>query len=99
MFGFLLFVKCFHWLLADRVEWVCSARSCWLTLSHSPSQMDQRPYPGPTPLFHIRALSLFALLGMTDAIMLAFTVESTLRYGVGATVLFSNEVRVSSLLV
>lgn len=23
MFGFLLFVKCFHWLMADRVEWVC----------------------------------------------------------------------------
>ena len=23
MFGFLLFVKSFHWLMADRVEWVC----------------------------------------------------------------------------
>lgn len=22
MFGFLLFVKCFHWLLSDRIEWV-----------------------------------------------------------------------------
>jgi E3 ubiquitin-protein ligase synoviolin len=54
--------------------------------------MDQRPYPGPPPLFHIRVLTLFTLLGLTDAIMLAFTVESTLRYGVGATVLFANEV-------
>ena len=25
MFGFLLFIKCFHWLLSDRIEWVCSA--------------------------------------------------------------------------
>jgi E3 ubiquitin-protein ligase synoviolin len=23
MFGFLLFVKSFHWLAADRIEWVC----------------------------------------------------------------------------
>ena len=23
MFGFLLFIKCFHWLMADRVESVC----------------------------------------------------------------------------
>ena len=22
MFSFLLFVKCFHWLMADRIEWV-----------------------------------------------------------------------------
>lgn len=54
--------------------------------------MDQRPYPGPPPLFHIRVFSLFGLLGLTDVLMLTFTVESTLRYGVGATVLFANEV-------
>ncbi|TDL24187.1 hypothetical protein BD410DRAFT_111888 [Rickenella mellea] len=23
MFGVLLFTKCFHWLLSDRIEWVC----------------------------------------------------------------------------
>jgi len=23
MFGFLLFVKSFHWLVSDRIEWVC----------------------------------------------------------------------------
>lgn len=22
-FGLVLFTKCFHWLLSDRVEWVC----------------------------------------------------------------------------
>lgn len=74
MFGFLLFVKCFHWLMADRIEW-----------------MDQRPYPGPPPLFHIRILSLFTVLSLTDVVMFVFAIESTLNYGVGATVLFANE--------
>lgn len=32
MFGFLLFVKCFHWLMADRVE---SVRHCLASHSHS----------------------------------------------------------------
>ena len=32
MFGFLLFVKCFHWLMADRVESVRGALS-WISSS------------------------------------------------------------------
>jgi hypothetical protein len=56
-------------------------------------QMDQRPYPGPPPLFHIRILSLFTLLSVVDAIMFIVAVESALNYGVGVTVLFANEVR------
>jgi E3 ubiquitin-protein ligase synoviolin len=54
--------------------------------------MDQRPYPGPPPLFHIRALGLFVLLTLTDLVMLAYTVDSTLNHGISATLLFANEV-------
>ncbi|KAF9264201.1 hypothetical protein L218DRAFT_979790 [Marasmius fiardii PR-910] len=74
MFGFLLFVKSFHWLASDRIEW-----------------MDQRPYPGPPLLFHIRMSALFAILWLTDFIMFLVAVENTLSYGVGGMVLFASE--------
>ncbi|EGN99524.1 hypothetical protein SERLA73DRAFT_52227 [Serpula lacrymans var. lacrymans S7.3] len=74
MFGFLLFVKSFHWLASDRIEW-----------------MDQRPYPGPSTLFHIRMSSLFTILWLIDIVMLLFAVESTVRNGIGGMILFANE--------
>ncbi|KAJ3864089.1 hypothetical protein EV359DRAFT_41785 [Lentinula novae-zelandiae] len=74
MFGFLLFVKSFHWLANDRVEW-----------------MDQRPYPGPPLLFHIRMSVLFAILWSTDLLMFLIAVENTLAHGVGGMVLFASE--------
>ncbi|KAJ3749169.1 hypothetical protein DFH05DRAFT_1520777 [Lentinula detonsa] len=74
MFGFLLFVKSFHWLTNDRVEW-----------------MDQRPYPGPPLLFHVRMTVLFAILWSTDLLMFLIAVENTLAHGVGGMVLFASE--------
>ncbi|KAH9485281.1 ERAD-associated E3 ubiquitin-protein ligase HRD1 [Psilocybe cubensis] len=74
MFGFLLFVKSFHWLASDRIEW-----------------MDQRPYPGPPLLFHIRMTILFTILWLTDCVMFLFAVEHTLSAGVGGMVLFASE--------
>ncbi|KAF9006773.1 hypothetical protein BDZ89DRAFT_1079646, partial [Hymenopellis radicata] len=74
MFGSLLFIKSFHWLAADRIEW-----------------MDQRPYPGPSLLFHIRMSTLFLILWTADMLMLLFAVENTLTYGVGGMVLFACE--------
>ncbi|KAF5322391.1 hypothetical protein D9619_001388 [Psilocybe cf. subviscida] len=74
MFGFLLFVKSFHWLASDRIEW-----------------MDQRPYPGPPLLFHVRMIVLHALLWATDCLMFLFAVEHTLTAGVGGMVLFASE--------
>ncbi|KAG1742220.1 hypothetical protein EDB19DRAFT_1927693 [Suillus lakei] len=62
MFGFLLFVRSFHWLASDRIEW-----------------MDQRPYPGPPTLFHVRMTTLFVILWCTDLLMFAVAVESTLK--------------------
>ncbi|KAH0589305.1 E3 ubiquitin-protein ligase HRD1 [Termitomyces sp. J132] len=74
MFGFLLFVKSFHWLASDRIEW-----------------MDQRPYPGPSPLFHVRMTSLFIILWLTDLLMFLVSVENTIANGVGGMVLFASE--------
>ncbi|KAF9254792.1 hypothetical protein L218DRAFT_1042344 [Marasmius fiardii PR-910] len=79
MFGFLLFVKSFHWLASNRIEW-----------------MDQRPYPGPPLLFHLRMSALFAILWLTDFIMFLVAVENTLSYGVGGMVPFVSEYLLSS---
>ncbi|EPQ57556.1 hypothetical protein GLOTRDRAFT_92556 [Gloeophyllum trabeum ATCC 11539] len=74
MFGLLLFIKCFHWLMADRID-----------------TMDQVPYPGPPPVFHVRMNCLCALLAFTDMAMFVFAVESTLAHGIGGNLLFASE--------
>ncbi|VDC03607.1 unnamed protein product [Peniophora sp. CBMAI 1063] len=74
MFLFLLFVKSFHWLLSDRVEW-----------------MNQMPFPGPPTLFHVRIVTLFVVLYLTDAVMILFAIDSVQTKGVGAIVLFASE--------
>ncbi|KAJ7287351.1 hypothetical protein C8J57DRAFT_1430947 [Mycena rebaudengoi] len=69
MFGFLLFVKSFHWIAADRIEW-----------------MDQRPYPGPSLLFHVRMTALFIILWATDLLLFMIAVDSTVSNGVGGMI-------------
>lgn len=54
--------------------------------------MDQRPYPGPPLLFHLRMNVLMAVLWITDAATLLLAIESMLSTGVGGTVLFASEV-------
>ena len=55
-------------------------------------QMDQRPYPGPPLLFHIRTNFLLILLWFTDGLAFLLIIESMLAHGVGGTVLFASEV-------
>ncbi|KAF7298276.1 RING-type domain-containing protein [Mycena chlorophos] len=74
MFGFLLFVKSFHWIASDRIEW-----------------MDQRPYPGPSLLFHVRMTTLFLALWTTDMLLFMIAVDSTMTHGIGGMVLFASE--------
>lgn len=93
MFCFLLFVKSFHWLLSDRIEWVFAPPMTTVSRSH-PHQMNQMPYPGPTTLFHIRISGLFFLLWVTNIVMLAFAAESILTNGVGVIILFASEVSI-----
>lgn len=54
--------------------------------------MDQRPYPGPPPIFHIRIMSLFCLLATTDLVMFMLAYQSIMQNDIGATILFANEV-------
>ena len=54
--------------------------------------MDQRPYPGPPLLFHIRIHALISLLWITDLAAFLFTLENMYTHGVGGTVLFASEV-------
>jgi E3 ubiquitin-protein ligase synoviolin len=56
--------------------------------------MDQRPYPGPPTLFHVRMTTLFVILWCTDLLMFAVAVNSTLKNGIGGMVMFASEVRV-----
>jgi E3 ubiquitin-protein ligase synoviolin len=55
--------------------------------------MDQRPYPGPPTLFHVRMTTLFVILWCTDLVMFAFAVESTLKNGIGGIMMFASEAR------
>lgn len=98
MFGFLLFVKCFHWLMADRVESV-SLILLVLPAPLTSLKMDQTPYPGPPTLFHVRINALFGVLWAIDITMFAFAVESTLTNGVGGMVLFASEVSVFTCVI
>ena len=98
MFGFLLFVKSFHWLLADRIEWVQTFLANRSTMYLLSLQMNQMPYPGPTTLFHIRISGLFFTLWLTNVVMLAFAAESILSNGVGVIILFASEVSKTHLL-
>jgi hypothetical protein len=92
MFGFLLFVKSFHWLAADRIEWVCHTFTFVILVIYSGCKMDQRPYPGPPPLFHVRMSTLFLILWTTDFLVFLIAVENTVANGVGGMVLFASEV-------
>lgn len=91
MFGALLFVKCFHWLIADRIDWVCSRAMKCRQSTYSPLQMDQQPYPGPSWLFHIRTNAMFLILWSIDVLMLNFAIQSVLTHGVGGIILFGSE--------
>lgn len=78
--------------MADRIEWVCLLLTPAAKAILTTSKMDQRPYPGPPPLFHIRIMSLFCVLALTDLVMFLFAYQSIMQNDIGATILFANEV-------
>jgi E3 ubiquitin-protein ligase synoviolin len=53
--------------------------------------MDQIPAPGPPTSFHIRITSITALLSTTDLLLVYYSLDSILTYGVSAKVLFVSE--------
>ena len=126
MYGLLVFLKCFHWITADRVDYVSRLSLLQLhlygvaslvrhpCLSDSPHfpfsscsmlyitpsdltgysadlQMDQIPAPGPPTSFHIRIATITTLLSTTDLLLVYYSLDSILTYGVSAKVLFVSE--------
>ena len=59
--------------------------------------MDQIPYPGPGVLFHVRMVVLFIILATVDVVALSVAMNTIFMEGVGGTVLFANEVNLSSV--
>lgn len=53
--------------------------------------MDQIPAPGPPTSFHIRITSITTLLSTTDLLLVYYSLDSILTYGVSAKVLFVSE--------
>ena len=86
MFGLLAFLRCFHWITADRIDYV---RPC--VVAPLTSQMDQIPHPGPGSLFHLRASGVLLVLGTLDVVLTAYAVISIVDDGVSAMVLFASE--------
>lgn len=74
LYGVLVFLKSFHWITADRVDY-----------------MDQIPPPGPPVTYHLRALSIMALMAGLDLLLMTSTIESVLIEGVSPMVLFASE--------
>lgn len=73
--------------------WYCT--SSINSLAIDLPQMDQRPYPGPGKLFHLRMATLFVILWTIDLIMFVIAIENTIAHGVGGMILFASEVRMS----
>lgn len=87
----LLFVKCFHWLLSDRIE----AVGHFAYIIHfflSRLQIDQVPYPGPGKVEHARMVALFLALWIVDLILLTYSIDAVMQQGMGLVVLFATEV-------
>jgi E3 ubiquitin-protein ligase synoviolin len=53
--------------------------------------MDQIPAPGPPTSFHVRIATFTALLSTTDLLLVYYSLDSILTYGVSAKVLFVSE--------
>ncbi|KAI2800640.1 E3 ubiquitin-protein ligase synoviolin [Blomia tropicalis] len=72
LFTLLLFLKCFHWLAEDRVDYM--ERS-----------------PNISFLFHVRVISLLAILGILDATFVYMAYHSTLTKGASVQLVFGFE--------
>lgn len=72
LFTILLFLKCFHWLAEDRIDYM--ERSPVISL-----------------LFHLRAITLIALLGILDLYFINHAYYSTLLKGASVQLVFGFE--------
>jgi E3 ubiquitin-protein ligase synoviolin len=96
MFSSLLFLKCFHWISTDRVDYV--SRDFVLPDPGSFSaQMDQFPPPGPPIRFHLRLLSAISSLAILDVFAVIYCYRLVMQGDgkgaiSGASIFFGTEV-------
>lgn len=93
LFGLLCFVKCFHWITADRVDYVSLGANDRASVARrqAHSQMEQIPHPGPTRLFLLRISAISLLLLLTDLVLFRYFLDDNLYNGVSAMLLFTTE--------
>lgn len=89
MFGFLFFVKVFHWLTHDRIEYVC--RCAGLGPNAKRPQMVQ--YQIASRLFIARMSAVLIGLFIADMALLSISVLDIYINGVTMIILFASEVR------
>src|SRR5258708_32888735 len=86
----LLFIKCFHWLLSDRIEAVRDS-SCIGTFREAQAlQIDQLPYPGPRMIDHFRLVTLIFILWIIVVVVLTYALDAAMQDGISIVVLFVN---------
>lgn len=96
LFTVLLFLKSFHWLAEERVDYVC-AISClvFFLTNHRKlieivfQQMERSPVIGF--LFHLRVSSLLVVLGLMDYYMISHAYELTMARGATVQLVFGFE--------
>lgn len=98
LFTVLLFLKSFHWLAEERVDYVSFFSQENVTkLNFFVFQMERSPVIGW--LFHIRVSSLLSILGLLDYYLIAYAYQSTVTKGATVQLVFGFEYAVLITMV
>lgn len=91
LFTVLLFLKSFHWLAEDRVDYVSISHSSvfYFILGIITFQMERSPVIGW--VFHIRVAGLLSVLGFLDYLLIMYAYQSTLAKGATVQLVFGFE--------
>lgn len=90
LFTVLLFLKSFHWLADDRVDYVSHSYGFQrLIISIKQFQMERSPVI--SWLFHVRVLNLLAVLGILDFHFIGHAYQSTITKGASVQLVFGFE--------
>lgn len=89
MISVLFIMKCFHWLLADRVDYV-SLITATSTVCILLTQMERSPLI--TWAFHLRAVCLILLLAGLDYLFMRSAWRSISTRGLSVEIVFGLEV-------
>jgi hypothetical protein len=85
MFVSLLFVKCFHWICQDRIDYVYTKSVFGVNL-----QMEQ--FPTIPWHFHVRMVSAMLVFLAADIAFISHAIDVTIRHGASMMIMFGFEV-------